>query len=418
MEPNEYHRHPLWTAVTGLGEAIERVPDPKDEDGLHTLQRVRATLDELDQRRALNPYLVDEPMCDQLETGTDAVLAAMSDYADDPEGSAAQLDTAVAQTSQVLAQLRTWPTPPADTATRATKAAASKFNTSVDEMIGTLSKKADGLAKRLEEIDSDGKECAEVANATLDQLRSDIEQSRQDVSSLAERLSAQIDSQRTAFEAESQQRSTSFDREVADLRTAVKEQTDSLAQRSQESHDAQLAKAEEVLAALNKHEERARALLDSTSRHAIAGDYGKWAARQALIAIIWTVVAVVVGLSTAVALLLAIGSAADDSIQFTLYKTGVSVIGLIVAGYCARQAAEHRREERIAKRLHLDLNALEPFLEQVENPEKLRTEIARRVFVPEQSASPEQAPRFAIPRGLSVREVTALAAVLKTPPSS
>lgn len=69
----------------------------------------------------------------------------------------------------------------------------------------------------------------------------------------------------------------------------------------------------------------------------------------------WTSATVVIGIATVAGLIYAVGSAADDSIQFTVSKASISVIGLIVAGYCARQAAEHRREERTAKRLALDL---------------------------------------------------------------
>lgn len=417
MRPNEYQDHVLWAAVTGLGEALDDMPEPVDEEGMHKLERVRATHAEIDQRRELNPYLIDEPMCSQLQTGVEADGTAMNAYADDPDTAAAQLDTAVAQTAQVLAQLWTWPAPAADTATRATKAAASKFHTTVDEMLGTLREKADALADRLRQIDEDGKEQHEAAKSSMEELQAAIVQSRTDVTDLAGRLTTQIDSQRTAFDSEAQSRSEAFDAEVATLQEQAKEQATEFARQSKDAQESQTAKADEILSSLEEREERARALLDSTSRHAIAGDYGKWAARQAKAAMTWTVATVAIGLITAVALYAAISSTADDSIQFTLYKTGVSVIGLIVAGYCARQAAEHRREERVAKRLHLDLAALEPFLENVAEPEELRTEIARRVFVPEHPLQPDRLPRFGFRRSLSVREITELLAIIRaTPP--
>lgn len=54
-----------------------------------------------------------------------------------------------------------------------------------------------------------------------------------------------------------------------------------------------------------------------------------------------------------------------------------------MAGYAARQASEHRREERAAKKLALDLAALGPFLEHVTDAEPLRQAVAMRVFAPE-----------------------------------
>ena len=412
MQPSEYQQHPLWEAVDGLGTALGDAPKP-DGDDLHKIERVRAVHDELDQRRELNPYLMDDGLLEQARVGTEAVRTALATYVGDPEANAAQLDAAVTQTTQVLTVLRTWPQPPADTATKATKAAASRFNTTVDEMLGALRERADGLAARLEEIDGQGQERTDAAKEELAGLQTAIGQSQTEVTALATRLTEQIETQRTSFETEAATRTESFESEVESLREQAKDQAAELARLSKESQDAQSAKADELLASLAEREDKARKLLDATSRHAIAGDYGKWASRQADIAARWTIATVVIGLGTAVALYLAIDSTADDSIQFTLYKTGVSIIGLIVAGYCARQAAEHRREERVAKRLHLDLAALEPFLENVEDPAALRTEIARRVFVPEQPQQQEAPPRFAFGRGLNITELTALLAVIK-----
>lgn len=407
MQPSEYQEHPLWEAVSGLGAALEAAPEP-DGDDLHKVQRVRAVYDELDQRRELNPYLMDSALLDQAQTATEAVRTAMAAYADDPEGAAAQLDTAVAQTAQVLTGLRTWPQPPADTATKATKAAASRFHNTVDEMLGTLRERADGLAERLDEVDEQGQERTAAAKEEFARLQTAIEQANAEVQTLAGRLTEQIETQRSSFETEATTRSEAFDAEVEKLREKAKEHADELTRLSKEAQDEQAAKADELIKSLEQREDRARKLLDATSRHVIAGDYGKWAARQATAAIRWTVAAVVIGLGTAAALLYALEGASNDSIQFTLYKTGISVIGLIIAGYCARQAAEHRREERVAKRLHLDLNALEPFLEHVEDPAALRTEVARRVFVPQQPEQQDYVPRFGFRRALSVTELTAL----------
>lgn len=414
MQPSEFKQHALWSATDGLGVALDNAPQP-DGDDLHKVERVRAVHDDLAQRRDVNPYLMDENLLDQVHTGIEAVRAAMAAYAGDPEAGAAQLDTAVAQTTQVLTYLRTWPQPPADTATKATKAAASRFHTSVDEMLGALKQRADGLAARLEEIDGQGQERTETAKEELAALQTAIEQSQTETTALATRLTEQIETQRTSFEAEAKSRSQSFADEVEELREAAQTEATAFAERSKGAHAEQKAKADEILKVLAEREERAKALLDATSRHAIAGDYGKWAARQARAAMIYTILAVVIGLATAGVLLYSLGGAADDSIQFTLYKTGISVVGLIIAGYCARQAAEHRREERVAKRLSLDLAALEPFLEHVEDPTALRTEIARRVFVPEQPKQQEAPPRFGFGRGLNMTELTALLAVLKAP---
>lgn len=263
------------------------------------------------------------------------------------------------------------------------------------------------LKERLREIDEQGQERTDAAKEELAALQTAIEQANTEVQALASRLTELIETQRTSFQAEATSRTQSFDAEIETLREQAKEQATELARLSKEAQDEQSVRADEHLASLADKEDRTRRLLDATSRPAIAGDYGKWSARQAKAASISTVLAVVIGLATAAALLYALDGASNDSLQFTLYKTGISVVGLIIAGYCARQAAEHRREERAAKRLHLDLNALEPFLENVDNPQELRTEIARRIFVPQQPKQQESLPRFAFRRGLNITETDA-----------
>lgn len=166
MQPSEYQQHPLWEAVTGLRAALDNAPSP-DGDDVHKFERIRAVQGELDQRRDLNPYLMDQALLDQAQTSTDAVRSATAAYAEDPGANAAQLDTAVAQTAQVLTALRMWPQPPADTATKATKAAASRFHTSVDEMLGALRDRAEGLAARLDEIDAHSQERSDAAKEEL-----------------------------------------------------------------------------------------------------------------------------------------------------------------------------------------------------------------------------------------------------------
>lgn len=85
MQPSDYKQHPLWAAVDGLGTALVDTPEPDGHD-LHEIERIRAVHDELDQRRELNPYLMDENLLDQAQTGTEAVRTAMTAYVGRPRG--------------------------------------------------------------------------------------------------------------------------------------------------------------------------------------------------------------------------------------------------------------------------------------------------------------------------------------------
>ena len=160
-----------------------------------------------------------------------------------------------------------------------------------------------------------------------------------------------------------------------------------------------------MIAELENYRIQAKALTDETARHAVAGEYGTWAAHQASAAFWWTVATVVVGLATVGGLIAALRSTEDDSIQHIVAKLSISLVGLFVAAYTAHQAAEHRREERTAKRLALDLAALQPFLEQIQDLaelEKLRVAVANRVFVPDESRDHSPEGRVRLGRGDSI----------------
>lgn len=96
--------------------------------------------------------------------------------------------------------------------------------------------------------------------------------------------------------------------------------------------------------------------------------------------------------------------------------SSVGIVGLIVAGSAARPAAEHRAEERTANLLVLDLAALDPFLENVSEPEKIRTEIAKHVFMPEPRH--DDAPGFSFGRRcMTLAELVDFVNVMRKPPS-
>lgn len=84
-------------------------------------------------------------------------------------------------------------------------------------------------------------------------------------------------------------------------------------------------------------------------------------------------------------------SAKDDTVQFVIYKVSIGLLAATVAGYAAKQASEHRVQERRFKRLALDVAALEPFLATLEDATTIRDEFAKRAFAPENAPGDEGA---------------------------
>jgi hypothetical protein len=89
------------------------------------------------------------------------------------------------------------------------------------------------------------------------------------------------------------------------------------------------------------------------------------------------------------------------------------VVFSALGGYLATQSREHRDEERKARRRHLDLRALGPFIVDlsVEEQQKIRGELARNAFLSQTVDSPtERSPR----RGISTDQLRTVAEIIAT----
>lgn len=98
--------------------------------------------------------------------------------------------------------------------------------------------------------------------------------------------------------------------------------------------------------------------------------------------------------------------------QRAITKITAMVVLAGIAGYLGAQSHEHRVQERRARRRHLDLKALGPFIVQLPEPDQqaIRKDIAGRAFLQDEvAATPPRSPR----RGLTVSDVTTLLDALR-----
>ena len=138
------------------------------------------------------------------------------------------------------------------------------------------------------------------------------------------------------------------------------------------------------MARLAQLQEQAEAVVQNTGRRSITTEYGQYARGERRSAFGWSVAAVVLALGgfTFVVIELHDQNQSGLSWKVTALKLAGSLALLGVAGYAGKQAAEHRSQERDAKRTQLDLNAVEPFLARLPEGKQddLRADIAERVF--------------------------------------
>lgn len=421
----EFNSHALWNVLDALQERLQGDLHLTDDEDRYNAQRIHAAVEFVDSLRDIDPVLLEPQGMNEIHSNLQQVDNALKNYLNDPPNQRQYLVSAAGSVANVTNNARSYLVPfVPDEAQRAAKAASTRYKNALDAEVERLKTEVDAVRKQL--VDEKTQREAEAAAANekrqadevaaterLTELTDTIAQREATIDELTTKLNAQIDAQRTSFEEEAASRAEAYKEAQAEREAAEEERIEEAKTEATEALSKQMTAADVVLAKLETYKSQAAALVDTTSRHAIAGDYGTWASSQATAAFRWTVATVIIGLATVAGLIYALGSAADDSIQFTVYKTSISVIGLIVAGYCARQAGEHRREERTAKRLALDLAALEPFLEQIDDPKGLREEIARRVFVPERQSSDGDG-SVRVKRGsLSVTELTELLTAIR-----
>lgn len=418
MKAEEYEAQAAWTTLGTLQGLLEKDLRPDADDERYAVRRLHSVAEFVDALREVDPTLVEPAALSDVNTHLTQIVNHLNAYTSDMDANKAHLSAAATQVTSVMTSVRQqFPTWIPDEATRAAKAASTRYKNALDAEAERLVEMVDDLKAQLADAHTQRQDDQTAASERLDELQQQITSAETEIGTLTTKLSAQIDTQRTAFEAEATQRSAAF-KEAEQLReTAEADRVERAVEAARKAREQQETDAASLLAKLETYKTQAASLVDTTSRHAIAGEYGTWSSHQARAAFWWTVVAVVIGVGTVGGLIFAVKSAADDSIQFTVYKTSISIIGLIVAGYAARQAAEHRREERTAKRLALDLAALGPFLEQVTDPGDLRSEIARRVFVPERAAGTDSEPHLKAGKGsLTISELAQLVAVLRPSP--
>lgn len=406
MNQEAFDEHALWATVDSLKEMLGGDLAGEVEEGRDEIRLIHSAVQYIDSLRETDPSLVDDELLTPIDNDLTQGREFLNNYISDREANAAVLTTSVvtAMASARNSAIRNIPAPASEGATRAAQEATRRYSDAADAEIATLRQQIEGLKARLGELDEQRVADAETAQQSLAGLQEKITEGDQQVATQTTQLQEQIETQRASFDESTKELATTFKASEETRDTAAEEQ-----------RKLQAEQATELIEELQKYRGQAKDLLDSTSRDVISGDYRGWAQKQASAAFGWTVTTVILGLITVAALVVVVLTAEDDSVQFLLSKSSVGIIGLILAGYAARQAAEHRHEERTANRLALDLAALEPFLEHVENPEALRSEIAKRVFVPEQGTGDEPKLSFGR-RGMSLAELAEFVKVIRTPP--
>jgi len=205
----------------------------------------------------------------------------------------------------------------------------------------------------------------------LDELKASISTEKADVSAQAARLDTALTTNNTAFSTKMTEWQNTWDQGLKDAKKSVDQQILESAGRAEAHVDR-----------LKDLETQSRKLVEATARNSISTEYGTHAKQQNRAATIWSVCAVVLAVGGLAALFVMVNGISQMTVPEAIWKSSVSALTLAIATYMGREASGHRKEARDAKRTQLDLNALEPFLANMDEDtaHDLREQFAKQIF--------------------------------------
>lgn len=408
MEAAQYQASTVWSLLDEIRGRLTGVTVDTAEER-QAVRRIEALLNLAEEYREADATLVEPQRLAEVQNAFQQIRNGVDNFLGPKQRQAAHLVNAsegpVVTAATTLRAHFTSPEP--DPLTRGMKNTLTRFNNAAEAELNSLRENIANAREDANNLHVAADEHVTRLVEKASEYENFITSERDRFAALTEQVQAALQSQREAFEEELARRQhLAAEREDArDTKhnnLLEKLTADAEAGRGQDS-----TKAAEVLKKLRDHEAQAAKILGSTSRHAQAGEYGKWAEHQGRSALYWTIAAVVIGLGVVAGLMRAMESVADDSVQFVIYKVSIGLLAATVAGYAAKQAAEHRTQERRYKRLALDVATVEPFLATLDDPGTIRSDFAKRVFAPEEDEETRMADRDAGAR-FSVKEIVEL----------
>ncbi len=295
---------------------------------------------------------------------------------------------------QIATEFESWMERLLDQLTRLPIAQGRDFEQEAKNAAATFQRSAQRRLSVLEREYGSTKENAEALQARLEEIS--VEQASASESRLQELRQAITDAD-TTFKERLQGYESNLETERAEGLRQRGEQVEAF----QAAQVERASRAEEILAgfetdlrnrsaealeSLEQSRERASELVDLVATSSTAGAFGKEAHAQKAQADRWRVYAIGLGLAAVAVAAFAVVYAAVVEAKPALIAAKVALAAALLglAGYAAKQSAEHRGREVRARRLELELTAFGPFTEGLKDPDeekKVRAELIERIFV-------------------------------------
>jgi hypothetical protein len=386
--------HQVWQQTRDLSKAIDEFDASADADVLRQIGDLRQLTENVNRLSEIEPWRFPgrpgdgkdplTPLAVGLRQATEVLINVKANSAVYLPNLPANLDNAM---DLIVAALNAAPMPPINAAhLRAIKSATYKYQDDVKRALDRLEKDVNYLAKvaetRIATTEAAAEKSTSEATAALVELKEQIRLATEGVTGQVTRLDAAITGQASVFTThlgEWQERSTVAS---AEAQTALQDRLIKLEEKAKAAMQIDAADAGLALEGMRKLEGEARDMVHATARNTISTQYAQYARRQGVAGTIWSIGAAAIAIFGFIFVTKALANLDSNiSTAESMLKSTASLAILGTAAFMAREGAGHRREGRDAKRVQLDLNALEPFISNLgDKAERIRVETAERIF--------------------------------------
>lgn len=366
-----FEAYALWGMCEDVQSLINQAIKNVDAREFLSLHRLSEAVIEIASLRHISAWRFPNDGTPQaLHAQLESVKSPLLALAEDPKVSMA--DQIESHLMQISANLLNCPSPImspqylADVATL-----TEKYRIGIAEAISQARQSNVDAEEELQKVVTAKDAAIVTLTEQIDDLKDTIAVEKAAVSAQATRLDTALTTNNTAFNTKMTEWQESLDSDRKEVKKTAEEQL----RTSQNEAKQHVSKLEEL-------EDQSRKLTEATARNSISTEYGTHAKQQNMTATIWSVCAVGLAVGGLIALFFMIQGITDLTPAEAIWKTSVSALTLAIATYMGREAAGHRKDARDAKRMQLDLNALEPFLANMneDTAQNLREQFAKQIF--------------------------------------
>jgi hypothetical protein len=365
-------KHPTTQGLRQLVELANVFPASPDPAVTEAEQRAKQVIQALNRLiDETDPTLVTQGMLDRLSGPVSNALSALSAYVSGND--AQQLANANTFLDGGLDNLVGWAALRLQTRPIAVRDAAASYRRAAREFMDGLHKtvsalrgEADEVSARLVAVQDEASKSAMETQRALDELRAVVEAQK-----------ARLDDAIATFQKQ-------FADAEQSRAQAAQEAASALSEEHRVLREKLTSDAAEVLGAMSQQRERAEKLVDVIGAIGFSGGFGTYARQQQQSADIWRRVSV----GSLIVLIAVVAWYVWNHVGVALTWEALAerlifVVPLAaLATYAGAQSSRHRSVEQFARKVELELAALDPYLTLLPDPERIaiKTKLADRLF--------------------------------------